>query len=302
MVSAFPLRDDPQQRIDHVFQPVAHVIDDARSRGGATALVCAQGISRSAACALAYLILREGLTLDEALSDAREARPIIAPNCAFIDALTRLERKVRVGLTNDMFSVVKRVADPEKRQKQRAMAAAARLMKKNQQLYDNDLEPKYDQKMEVSSPKLCAEYFNPSTPRNRNFNLATATLLTYHRPFVAVSAEHHAQIDPGDVLAKVVVVERAHRKGVIVWFGASSDRDVQLAGQRLARMIAKQQVADQERFRDPSGDGEDNNEHMIKDNAFGEAPEVSSRIEVRLQGLHPNFDDRIVQELTECKR
>lgn len=109
-VCAFPLRDDVSEDIDHVFLPVAQLVDAARKVNGRIALVCTQGISRSAACALAYLMLREGMRAEDALADVRATRPIVAPNASFMAALARLEARICAGRAADAAAVVARVA------------------------------------------------------------------------------------------------------------------------------------------------------------------------------------------------
>lgn len=51
---------------------------------------CARGISRSAALVLAYLMLREGLTLVEAVETVRRHRNIL-PNAGFLKQLRQLD-------------------------------------------------------------------------------------------------------------------------------------------------------------------------------------------------------------------
>lgn len=51
---------------------------------------CARGISRSAALVLAYLMLREGLTLVEAVEAVRRHRNIL-PNAGFLKQLCQLD-------------------------------------------------------------------------------------------------------------------------------------------------------------------------------------------------------------------
>lgn len=55
---------------------------------------CARGVSRSAALVLAYLMLREGLTLVEAV-EAVSGRRNILPNAGFLDQLRQLDSTLR---------------------------------------------------------------------------------------------------------------------------------------------------------------------------------------------------------------
>lgn len=86
------------QEMMSFFYPVANFIDDARRSGGRVLLHCHQGISRSSALVLSYLMLREGVwPLDEAVRQVVWARPTACPNPAFLDALTEMEMRVYVG-------------------------------------------------------------------------------------------------------------------------------------------------------------------------------------------------------------
>lgn len=215
---AFPLRDDVRQRIDHVFLPVARLIDTARAAKGCAALVCAQGISRSATCGIAYLMLREGLSLDEALSTARNARPIVAPNTAFMQALVRLERRLRTGRTTDTLSVVRDVscAGPG-----------------------------------VAATPLHDAFYNGER-RDSSCDDSTRSE-SFETPFVAEEVLEHGptwhQIGRGD---DVVIIEHARRAGVTVWHGRYSSNQLRSAGIRLANDIANQQLADVNRFKGPA--------------------------------------------------
>lgn len=51
---------------------------------------CARGLSRSAALVLAYLMLREGLSLVEAVEAVRRHRNIL-PNAGFLEQLRQLD-------------------------------------------------------------------------------------------------------------------------------------------------------------------------------------------------------------------
>lgn len=60
------------------------------SHVGKVLVHCARGISRSAALVLAYLMLREGLTLVEAVEAVRSHRNIL-PNAGFLKQLSQLD-------------------------------------------------------------------------------------------------------------------------------------------------------------------------------------------------------------------
>lgn len=64
---------------------------------------CARGISRSATLVLAYLMLREGLTLVEALEAVRRHRNIL-PNAGFLNQLRQLDASL--GLQRNKGQIV----------------------------------------------------------------------------------------------------------------------------------------------------------------------------------------------------
>lgn len=235
----FPIRDDVHQSINHLFQPVAYLIDQARKAQGAAALLCVQGISRSSTCALAYLILREGLTAEQALESGRLARPIIAPNTSFMNALIKLEHKVRQGLSTDHISIIKQVS--------------------------------------TLSSSSTSVNINKYVGERNKYEHAAASVLT--RPFVAVPINKNEHVKAND---QVIVIEKKERRGVIVWFGSHSDRDAQLAGQRIGRMMVKQEISDDKHF--PLHD-------------FHAHNHVPSNLIVVLQGHNQHLDHLIANTL-----
>lgn len=52
------------------------------------------GVSRSATCALAFLMIKRGMSLTEALATVRSRRDI-HPNTGFLRQLQQLERELR---------------------------------------------------------------------------------------------------------------------------------------------------------------------------------------------------------------
>lgn len=77
------------------FQVACDFIEQALSSGGAVFVHCVAGISRSGALVVAYLMVKRGMSLHEALSRARAARPVVNPNDGFMQQLAELERSLR---------------------------------------------------------------------------------------------------------------------------------------------------------------------------------------------------------------
>lgn len=74
---------------------VARAVSRARERGGAALIHCHRGVSRSAAMAIAVLMIEEGTNtrdLNWALREVRTARPVISPNVGFVRDLQALDK------------------------------------------------------------------------------------------------------------------------------------------------------------------------------------------------------------------
>ena len=56
-------------------------------------LSLAQGVSRSAAIVIAYLIRKRGMSFDSAVAFVRQRRPCIKPNSGFVRCLREWERQ-----------------------------------------------------------------------------------------------------------------------------------------------------------------------------------------------------------------
>ncbi|XP_061624623.1 dual specificity protein phosphatase 26-like [Phyllopteryx taeniolatus] len=75
------------------FQAAADFIHMALRRGGQVLVHCHVGVSRSATLVLAYLMLKQRLTLVEAICAVKENRGVI-PNRGFLRQLIRLDRQL----------------------------------------------------------------------------------------------------------------------------------------------------------------------------------------------------------------
>ncbi|XP_059048101.1 dual specificity protein phosphatase 3-like [Achroia grisella] len=92
----FPLMDLPSTDISKYFQIAANFIDEGISRGGRVLVHCLMGVSRSATCAIAYLMIKRGMSLSEAMSLVRSRR-YIHPNDGFFRQLQQLDRELRIS-------------------------------------------------------------------------------------------------------------------------------------------------------------------------------------------------------------
>ena len=87
------LADVDQTNISEHFEEVSAFIDEALSSGGKVLVNCQMGMSRSPACVLAYLMLRQGMTVVEAVNQVRKHRSV-RPNEGFIRQLRELDSRL----------------------------------------------------------------------------------------------------------------------------------------------------------------------------------------------------------------
>jgi len=87
------VRDLPSENISHYFEDVNNFIETALSDESSKVLVhCSAGISRSPTLVLAYMIKKEHITVNEALTKMRKYRSIVDPNLGFIFQLRNWEK------------------------------------------------------------------------------------------------------------------------------------------------------------------------------------------------------------------
>ncbi|KAJ8379255.1 hypothetical protein SKAU_G00000330 [Synaphobranchus kaupii] len=86
--------DTPNYDMSVNFYPAAEFIHKALNGGGKILVHCAVGVSRSATLVLAYLMIRQNMTLVEAIKTVKDQRGII-PNRGFLRQLVRLDGTLR---------------------------------------------------------------------------------------------------------------------------------------------------------------------------------------------------------------
>ncbi|CAA7266113.1 unnamed protein product [Cyclocybe aegerita] len=72
-------------------------IEGVRRTGRSVLVHCQQGVSRSAAITIAYLIAYQSMSYDSALAFVRRRRACVRPNSGFVRALQEWETAVRSG-------------------------------------------------------------------------------------------------------------------------------------------------------------------------------------------------------------
>ncbi|XP_067614809.1 dual specificity phosphatase 29 isoform X4 [Eurosta solidaginis] len=90
----FPMVDAPTTDISRYFYVAAKFIDSALNSGGKILVHCLVGMSRSATCVLAYLMICRKMSATEAIRKVRMRREI-RPNEGFLQQLADLDMDLR---------------------------------------------------------------------------------------------------------------------------------------------------------------------------------------------------------------
>jgi hypothetical protein len=85
------VRDSNDEGLAEHFGPSSSQIEGWLRSGHNVMVHCSSGVSRSAAVALAYIIVEARISLDQAYTDMRAARPCICPGTTFFRELQQLE-------------------------------------------------------------------------------------------------------------------------------------------------------------------------------------------------------------------
>ncbi|CAE7290438.1 MKP1, partial [Symbiodinium microadriaticum] len=85
------LEDEPDEELSRVLETAVTFLDEVQHRGGRCLVNCRKGMSRSVSIVLAYLILRQDLSLRAAWELVKTQRPVALPNTGFRRQLLQLE-------------------------------------------------------------------------------------------------------------------------------------------------------------------------------------------------------------------
>ncbi|KAA8495655.1 Protein-tyrosine-phosphatase MKP1 [Porphyridium purpureum] len=99
------LTDSIDGDIGSLLLDICDFIDESQAASGTCYVHCHQGISRSCAAVICYLILRKGLTYEEAYASVMQARPIAAPNEGFVETLANLRGSLTAFDDMQLFRV-----------------------------------------------------------------------------------------------------------------------------------------------------------------------------------------------------
>ncbi|GMI00715.1 hypothetical protein TrST_g8824 [Triparma strigata] len=90
-----PCEDVPNFDIALKFIQCSDFIDNCISEGGKVLVHCFAGKSRCCAILMGYMMLRKGMSFEQALETCRAARPVVEPNLGFVTQLRALDRSLR---------------------------------------------------------------------------------------------------------------------------------------------------------------------------------------------------------------
>lgn len=89
------LQDSPNEDIFCILYDVFDYIETVREKSGSRVLVhCSQGVSRSAALAIAYLMWRKHQGFEDAYEKVKRKRSVVSPNMGFVGQLMQWQRKI----------------------------------------------------------------------------------------------------------------------------------------------------------------------------------------------------------------
>jgi len=92
----FHVDDLPQSNISRFFNRTTDFIHRAVETGGLVVVNCYMGLSRSATCVIAYLMMKQNMTCRKALDLICESRKV-RPNPGFLQQLSELEHTLRLS-------------------------------------------------------------------------------------------------------------------------------------------------------------------------------------------------------------
>jgi protein-tyrosine phosphatase len=90
------INDDPWLSIDNYFDECIQFIEDCQKENGKVLIHCMCGISRSVTIIGAYLIKKNKLSFNEAITFLKNKKQTINPNDGFMNQLKKYEKKFKL--------------------------------------------------------------------------------------------------------------------------------------------------------------------------------------------------------------
>ncbi|KAG4934746.1 hypothetical protein JHK85_049665 [Glycine max] len=94
------LQDSPTEDITSILYDVFDYFEDVREQGGRVLVHCCQGVSRSTALVIAYLMWREGQSFEDAFQFVKTARAVTNPNMGFACQLLQCQKRIHAMPTS----------------------------------------------------------------------------------------------------------------------------------------------------------------------------------------------------------
>ncbi|KAL2644977.1 hypothetical protein R1flu_012564 [Riccia fluitans] len=88
------LQDSPSEDLTSVLYDCFDYFEDVKEQGGRVYVHCCQGVSRSAAIVIAYLMWREGRQFEDVFQDVKNLRGVTSPNMGFAFQLMQWQSRI----------------------------------------------------------------------------------------------------------------------------------------------------------------------------------------------------------------
>lgn len=90
------ISDQTDVPIKSIFSLCHNIIDSCLNSNGKILVHCEMGISRSSTIIISYLMYKNKMAMDTALTIVKEKRSIIRPNCGFLYQLLKYENELEI--------------------------------------------------------------------------------------------------------------------------------------------------------------------------------------------------------------
>jgi len=93
--------DDERQDALQYFKECFEFIDSAIAKGGKVFVHCAAGVSRSGTVVVAYVMWKQGVSMDDAMRHVQDCRQIVCPNPGFLAQLFLFDNEYQKDVNAD---------------------------------------------------------------------------------------------------------------------------------------------------------------------------------------------------------